>query len=86
MSRAKGPAAALKVIMQLINKDIRRIKTLDREVHLRPADANTLVKYGIFLRDMQEVQERQKKEFQKELGKMSTEELIAMYEKNKVKK
>jgi hypothetical protein len=55
-------------------------------VHLRPADANTLVKYGIFLRDMQEVQERQKKEFQKELGKMSTEELIALYEKNKVKK
>ncbi len=52
---------------------------------LRPADANTLIKYGTFLREQEEVDNERRQKFQEELGRLSTEELVELYHKMKDK-
>lgn len=74
----------LKTILGLIDEDVKKIKKEYREDGDKSLKALTLSRYTTILLDIQNSQDKIKKEDKKEIDKLSTDDLIKLYNsKNK---
>ena len=76
-----NPSKTLKGILLAIDKDVKLIKSLGRKSKLDPSDAQTLCRYASTLDAIVKTTEKDKEKAKKDLEKLSTDELIAQYEK-----
>lgn len=70
----------LKSILAIIGRDVRRLKRASKSEMLASQEAQNLVRYGEFLFKLNENAEKEKEREKKKLDRLSTEELIKLYQ------
>jgi hypothetical protein len=68
-------------ILGIIDRDVKKIRKAGKQGPLTGVESQNLVRYGEFLFKMDENQEKEKERSKKQLDKLSTEELIKLYQK-----
>lgn len=84
MARAKkNPNKTLDKILKLIDNDVKLISKSFRDIQLDHQSAQTLCRYATSLAGIREGKEKEIEKEKKNLDKLSTDQLIDMYNKQK---